>query len=209
MFALEGKMRPNYREQDGPFGESFGYYITTQSPVIDIHTVSHQKSPIYPIFLPWSKEDDFLLSFLFKPFFTKVFRQSIPDIVDIKFYLPLCLVIFSIQKKREKDGKEALIKALKLFPYIKYAIVVDEDINVNNSEEVAWAVYGRFQADEDLVILEDLPGQPLDPSTKEGFKSTKVGIDATKPIRTGMKFERIDVPEEVKKKILKYLKTDK
>ena len=39
----------------------------------------------------------------------------------------------------------------------------------------------RFQADRDLVVIENAQGSKLDPSNDDGF-GAKMGMDATKPI---------------------------
>ena len=44
MIVMEGKILPNLREKEGPFGESTGYYITAQNPVIEITTITQRRS---------------------------------------------------------------------------------------------------------------------------------------------------------------------
>lgn len=63
MIVLEGKFIPSLRREEGPFGESTGYYITTSSPVVEIHLAYHQLEPVYPVFQPWTYEDDTIFSF--------------------------------------------------------------------------------------------------------------------------------------------------
>jgi 2,5-furandicarboxylate decarboxylase 1 len=69
---------------------------------------------------------------------------------------------------------------------------------------VEWALATRFQADKDLMILPDLRGQPIDPSSREGFLTTKLGLDATRPKKEG--FEKVDVPQDVKRRLSPVLK---
>jgi 3-polyprenyl-4-hydroxybenzoate decarboxylase len=66
-----------------------------------------------------------------------------------------------------------------------------------------WALATRFQADRDLIIMTNLRGQPIDPSSGDGFLTAKMGLDATKPRSEG--FEKVEVPEEVKKRIVPVL----
>ena len=41
----------------------------------------------------------------------------------------------------------------------------------------------RFQADRDLVIIKDVRGSSLDPSSdQENLRTAKMGIDATRPL---------------------------
>jgi 2,5-furandicarboxylate decarboxylase 1 len=69
---------------------------------------------------------------------------------------------------------------------------------------VEWALATRFQADKDVMIIPDLRGQPIDPSSGAGFLTTKMGLDATRPKKAG--FEKVDVPEDVKRRLSRVLK---
>jgi 2,5-furandicarboxylate decarboxylase 1 len=72
-------------------------------------------------------------------------------------------------------------------------VVVDMDVDIDDPNEIEWAIATRFQADRDLVIVSGAQGSKLDPSSDEGI-SAKMGIDATKPLSTGpMEFKRIHV----------------
>ena len=57
----------------------------------------------------------------------------------------------------------------------------------------------RFQADRDLIVLTNVRGSAIDPSSQERSSTTKVGIDATRPRKDG--FEKVDVSEEVKRRL--------
>ncbi|MEM1990498.1 MAG: UbiD family decarboxylase, partial [Candidatus Bathyarchaeia archaeon] len=81
-------------------------------------------------------------------------------------------------------------------PSLKHAVIVDADINVFNPEEVEWAIATRFQGDEDLLIIRNARGSTLDPSADmETGLTTKVGIDATRPLGAEKeKFEKARIP---------------
>jgi 2,5-furandicarboxylate decarboxylase 1 len=67
------------------------------------------------------------------------------------------------------------------------------DVDIDNPNEIEWAVATRFQADRDLAIVSGAQGSKLDPSSRDGI-SAKMGIDATKPVSTEpMAFKRIHV----------------
>ncbi|MCX8196030.1 MAG: UbiD family decarboxylase [Acidilobaceae archaeon] len=104
--------------------------------------------------------------------------------------------IISISKAHEGDGKNALLAAFAAHPSLKMAIVVDEDIDVDSWDEVEWALATRFQPDEDLLIIRGARGSTLDPSAREGLTS-KMGIDATKPLGAGMEYELARPPKRL------------
>ncbi|MDX2511768.1 MAG: UbiD family decarboxylase, partial [Desulfobacterales bacterium] len=90
--------------------------------------------------------------------------------------------IISIEAK-PGDGNIALMTALTT--HIKHAVVVDDDVDIQNPMEVEWAIATRVQADKDVVIVRNLSAKPLDPSldvvTGTLPTTAKMGIDATMP----------------------------
>ena len=70
---------------------------------------------------------------------------------------------------------------------MKHVVIVDDDIDIHDSNGIEWAIATRFQADRDLVVLEDQPSSSLDPSAThtagEKTRTTKMGLDATIPWR--------------------------
>ena len=66
--------------------------------------------------------------------------------------------------------------------YLKFVVIVDDDVDVFNESDVLWAISTRVQADRDLVIISGSLGAILDPSATEQGVTSKLGIDATKPL---------------------------
>ena len=60
--------------------------------------------------------------------------------------------------------------------------VVDDDIDPTDSSAVEYAMATRFQADKDLVLIKNVRGSSLDPSSdQKKLRTAKMGIDATIP----------------------------
>ncbi len=51
---------------------------------------------------------------------------------------------------------------------LKHIYVFDEDIDIHDDRQVDWAMGTRFQADQDLVVLQGMMGMTMDPSLKAG-----------------------------------------
>jgi 2,5-furandicarboxylate decarboxylase 1 len=100
--------------------------------------------------------------------------------------------VVSIKKKAEDDGKKAIEAAFAGHKSLKHVVIVDEDINVDDMAEVEWAIATRVQGDKDLVVKSKQTGSSLDPSADaHTYETSKVGIDATKPlIAKGKNFEK-------------------
>jgi 2,5-furandicarboxylate decarboxylase 1 len=209
--VLEGKILPHLREKDGPFGETSGYYVPYESPVIEIEAITHRKDPYFQALHPWSNEA-FILLVSWEAEILRELQSRFPIVRQLNL-MPDTVgshAIISISNRDKGETRQIMLSTLLNNVYIKRVIVVDDDIDVYNLREVEWAVATRFQPDTDLVIIPDLKGSALDPSTKPNYLTAKMGLDATKPLGQEEKFEKIDVPRNVRKRMSdileKYLK---
>ena len=90
--------------------------------------------------------------------------------------------VVQIKKRTQSDAKKIIKKTFETHRSLKQVTVVDEDIDPNSSEEVEYAMATRFQADKDLIIIKNVRGSSLDPSSdQKNLKTAKMGIDATRP----------------------------
>ncbi|MFB6470318.1 MAG: UbiD family decarboxylase [Vulcanisaeta sp. AZ3] len=108
--------------------------------------------------------------------------------------------VVSIRKQSDGDPKNAIMAAFAAHPSLKYVVVVDDDINIDDPSEVEWAIATRFRADEDLVTIKYARGSTLDPVAMDPIQgiTTKMGLDATMPISMKKeKFKRGIIPARV------------
>ena len=210
-FVLEGQIAPGIREEEGPFGESTGYYLTYQNPVININAITRRKDPLYHALLPFSPEEGVLLDFSWEMDNLEATRKEFPCIRKVHMTELGMVAKVQIQKDNEENGRQ-IIDYFFNQPFVKLVIIVDEDVNIHNTNEVLWAVATRTKPLEDVVVKGDLPGLMIDPTTPGGEftpdslhmmvpKTSKLGIDATKPLDEKERFEKVDVPGDVRVKI--------
>ena len=95
-----------------------------------------------------------------------------------------------------------------LNPFVKVLVIVDEDVDPEDPEEVDWAIITRVRPDEDIIMKPNVPGMPIDPSIRDDGMITKVGIDATKPLQDKERFEKVDIPKDIKEKIRRLMKKE-
>ena len=205
--VIEGKILPQVREMEGPFGETSGYYFSDNSHVIEVTAITRRKDPIIQALHPTVSEVSFLGGPAGEAEMIQMLRQRGFAVQDLAIGQSSnrTQVALSIRKSHESDPRQLLHFLLSGVPYIKHAVVVDDDIDVHDPEDVEWAIATRFQADEDLVVIPDLKARVIDPSKKEGNFMTKMGFDATVPFRLRERFKRISVPAEVKEKVSKMI----
>jgi len=211
-FVLEGRIMPNVRETEGPFGESSGYYFTYRNPVAKIQAIMHRKDPIYQALCVWSQEGSTLMDVGWAVDNLRPLRAEFPNIRRIEFKETGSIGIVQIDKESENEPQE-IIEHLLSTIFVKMVLVVDADVNIDDERELSWALATRVRGIEDLVIKPEMMGSMIDPSsvmeadTAAGklseinthiAKVTKIGVDATKPLDESDKYEKIDVPREVK-----------
>jgi len=207
--VIEGTVLPNIRELEGPFGETSGYYFSDQSHVIEVTAITHRKDAILQALHPTTHEVALLGGPAGEAEMIQMLRDNGFDVRELVITVPSnrTHVVLSLHKTHEAEPRQLLHFLLAGVPFIKHAIVVDDDVNVHDVRDVEWAIATRVQGDEDLAILSGLRGRSIDPSKKPGLLTAKVGIDATVPVAEKNRFKRIGVPVEVKEKVTKGLAT--
>jgi len=215
-FVLEGRILPGERLTEGPFGESTGYYLTYNNPVAEIQVITHRNQPVYNALMPFAGEDEVLLDFAWGLENKHVFLQSISGLKDLRLRYIGLMVVAQVKKRDEKDGQRIIRELMDCGMPNKVIVAVDEDVDIQSDKDIWWAIATRFQPDRDTIIKSNMPGLSIDPSTmlretvSSGVKTlitetSKIGMDATKPLSDADKFEKIRVPPDVAEKVEKIL----
>lgn len=196
-FVLEGRITKE-KATEGPFLDLTGVVDRVrQQPILEIKCITHRKNPIYQTILAGKNEHKFLMGMPKEPtIFNEV--NKVCQCKDVYITPGGCSwlhAVVQIKKQNADDGRKAIVAAFEGHKSLKHCIIVDEDINIYDSQEVEWAIATRFQADKNAVILSNQPGSSLDPSgdLSEGKKATtaKAGLDATVPlVTTGKGFSK-------------------
>jgi len=182
--VLEGVVTDELVDE-GPFPDIVGAYdIVRRQRVIRISGVTHRKNPIYQAILPGGIEHMFLMG---TPREATMFREvsKVCECLDVRLTVggsSWLHGVVRIRKRREDEPRKALEAAFKGHPSLKQAIVVDEDIDIEDPNAAEWAVATRTQMDKDLTLMPGELGSSLDPSADQVTRKTcKVAIDATIP----------------------------
>lgn len=201
-FVVEGEFSLGVYEEEGPFGETSGYYVKAKSPFITVKAITHREKPIYQAILPESMDAVNLIALPTEASIYRAVRNIVPTVVNVCMTSFLHAVI-SIRKRYDWEPNSAILPALLCF-HIKHVVVVDEDVNIFNPREVEWAIATRVQGDRGIMVFRGLPGTKIDPSSDDGL-TAKMGVDATKPLDAPPKrFEKIRIPGEEKIRIEDY-----
>lgn len=202
--VLEGVVDPGDRVQEGPFGEFSYYYGAAQAPQCQVTAVTRRADAIFHDLHPTHAEH--LCLWLFpgrEARLLEAVRRAVPGTVDVRipFHGGSFSAYLKVRKRRDGDGKQALLAAFACDHFLKNVIVVDDDIDIFDDRAVLWSLNVRFQADRDLVTLTHAKGIRMDPSARQfttGFgtdtTTSKLGFDTTRPLE-GFP-TRADLPHE-------------
>lgn len=197
--VLEGKLVAGERVEEGPFADITGTYdAVREQPVFEVESIMRREDAIYQALLPSSSEHRHLMGIPKEPLILEEVDE-ITQAEDVYLTPGGCgwlHSIISINKQDPKDGKKAIEAAFEAHPSVKHVVVVDEDINVYDSDDVEGAIATRSRADEDVLIKSEIEGSSLDPTADpETRKGSKMGIDATKPSEDFERFEKANIPD--------------
>ncbi|MDT3699761.1 MAG: UbiD family decarboxylase [Thermincola sp.] len=198
MFVIEGEILPGVMEKDGPFGESSGVYVPDITNTIQVTAITMRREPIFSAFVPWSGEDGLVFSHAYGSFVVQELKRSFPAVIGQCFDFRCGgLLVVQIESMARTEVRRLLYHVLVNNPYVKQVVVVNGDVDIFDQQEVNWAILTRSQPDIDWLILPDIPGSPIDPSTRQGTGS-KVGIDATYPPEKEEIFAKVAPPEQAR-----------
>jgi len=196
---MEGKLLPHVREREGPFVDLTDTYdVVRDEPVIKLEKIHYKENPYYHAIMPAGFEHRLLQGLPQEPRIYTAVLNTVPTVQNVVLTEGGCCWLHaavSIKKQTQGDGKNVLMAALAAHPSLKHAIVVDEDIDIFNPEDLEYAIATRVKGDEDIMIVPGARGSSLDPCAKPDGTTTKVGVDATKPLDKKEKFERVSFSE--------------
>ena len=184
--VLEGYVDPEDIRMEGPFGDHTGYYTPTEPyPTFTLSAIMRKSSPIYlstvvgkPIL------EDAYIGKVIERAFLPLIQMFHPEVTD--FCMPPAgwfqgLAIISIKKRYPGQAKKVMMGlwGMGQLALTKMFVVVDDDVNIQDMNEVIWAVTARTDPKRDIIIIENAPTDTLDPASPLVNLGSKIGIDAT------------------------------
>ncbi len=195
--VIEGIIRANELESEGPFGEYTGYMgPEAMSFVVDVTCITHRNQPLLHAFLsqmPPSESscirgigrEATLLKHMVEDL-----RLPVRDAHLLEYGGSAAYLVISIKKTHPVQPRTVMCAAWAYAPQFgKFTVVVDDDIDIRDPGAVNWALSFRVQPETDAIIMPGMAAVSLDPSQaaadvrqEESTRrvSSKIGIDATR-----------------------------
>lgn len=190
--VIEGRIRTDLWDTDGPFGDYWLYYSPPrQARVFEVTAITHRGDAIFQDVFNVGPEHVVLFALGMEGQAFSTLSTIVPTLRGVA--VPVSgsgnLVYVQIRKDMEGQGVNAALAALGAYRF-KCAIVVDDDIDIEDDGRVLWAVMTRTQADRSMFTVPGSYVSRVDPTGYPAWHTpgaaklltTRLGIDATRPL---------------------------
>ncbi len=174
-------------------------------PVVKIRAITHRKNPILQTIVGPGLEHCNLVGIPTEASIMRLVEASMPGRLLNVYAHPSgggkYLAIMQFKKALISDEgrqRQAALAAFTAFSELKHVILVDEDVDIYDTDDVLWAMTTRFQGDVSTVFIPGVRCHPLDPSQSPDFSpsirsagmSCKTIFDCTVPFSLRERFTR-------------------
>ena len=183
-YVLEGSIDPEAKVDEGPFGEFTGYSSNrTTNNLFRVETLMRRKDAILVDVAGGNAPEHLNLSRVPRESeMAEKLMERFPSVTALHY--PNSGVHFhayvALRARREGEARQVMLGLLGWDPYLKTVIAVDDDIDLTDDSQVMWALATHFQPHKDVLIIEGLPGNALDPSASAVGTTSRMGLDATR-----------------------------
>jgi len=183
--VMEGKILRNKTHKEWMVEMLRTYDMPRPAPVIQIEKLYFRNNPIYHDILSGYTEARLLMGMPIEAKLNSIMKKKFPQTKQVILTsggANWLHAVVQISKTRSTNVKKIINETFASHRSLKMVTVVDDDIDPTDAVAVEFAMATRFQADKDLVIIKNVRGSSLDPSSdQKKLRTTKMGIDATIP----------------------------
>lgn len=204
-----GKAMPEFPGYTGP--------ANAELPVIKVKAVTHRVNPIMQTCIGPSEEHVSMAGIPTEASILDMVERAMPGRVQNVYAHSSgggkFIAVIQFKKTVPSDEgrqRQAALLAFSAFPELKQVILVDEDVDIFDTNDVLWAMTTRMQADVDIVTIPGVRCHPLDSSNDPACSwsirdhgiACKTIYDATVPFNQKARFQRAKFMEVDVKKFL-------
>ncbi len=196
--VMEGHISPDEEIDEGPFMEFIGLYSeVSPSPLVTVDCLYHREDPIWHVIM--TKESPILRKHLLEGAILKAVRAAAPCVTDValtagglyRFHLHL-----AVNKRNAADEgmqRNAVFAAITALKDLDLIIIVDDDIDIRNSDDIEWALATRLDAATGLMVMPGARGHEYVPISENGVRA-KLVMDASLPYGFAKRHLRVPIP---------------
>ena len=227
--VIEGEILPDIRvreDQNTGTGHAMPEFPGYNGPahpalcVMRVTAVTHRKNPILQTIAGPGEEHVNLAGIPTEASILRMVNLSMPGRL-LNCYAHSSgggkfLVVLQFKKSTPSDEgrqRQAALLALAAYHELKHVIVVDDDVDIFNTNDVLWAMTTRYQGNVSTIFIPGVTGHVLDPSQSPGYNSgliqtgttCKTIFDCTVPYPLKDRFERARFLEIDDEKLERFL----
>ena len=184
--VLEGYVDLAELRTEGPFGDHTGFYsLEGEFPVFHVTCITHRKEPLYlTTIVGPPPQEDYFIGHAIERIFLPVMKMQHPEIVDVAMPAEGIfqnLMIVAIRKSYPGHARKTMnaIWSLGQAMFTKVIVVVDHDVNIQDSRELVWKALCAIDPERDIQFVLG-PVDTLDHAARRPDFGSKMGIDATR-----------------------------
>jgi gallate decarboxylase subunit C len=163
--VLEGEILPGVRVREDAIGgtgfsmpEFHGYMGAAERdvPVLRVAAVTHRRNPVYQTIISPGGERANLIGIPTEARILQAAERALPGVVRNAYMHPagggsnLAILQVAARAGAGNRGREAAQIALAACRELKQVMLVDEDVNLFDSDDVLWAMVTRSQGERDI-----------------------------------------------------------
>jgi menaquinone biosynthesis decarboxylase len=185
-FALVGRVPPNERRAEGPFGDHYGYYsLQHDYPIFNVEAVFHRKDAIYPATVVGKpRQEDFFIGDYLQKLLSPLFPLVMPSVRDLWTYGETGFHSLAAAVVRERYAREALVSAFRILgegqlSLTKFLLLTDTPQDLRDFRKLFEHVLARFRPESDLFIFSNVSMDTLDYTSgtvNRGSKAVMLGL---------------------------------
>jgi len=183
--VMEGKILRDKTHKEWMVEMLRTYDMPRSAPVIQIEKLYFRNNPIYHDILSGYTEARLLMGMPIEAKLDGIMKKKFPQTKQVTLTsggANWLHAVVQISKTGSTNVKKIINEMFACHRSLKMVTVVDDDIDPTDAVAVEFAMATRFQADKDLVIIKNVRGSSLDPSSdQKKLRTAKMGIDATIP----------------------------
>lgn len=185
--VLEGVVPPSEREMEGPFGDHFGHYShAAPFPVFHVRRIAHRRGAVYPAAVVGKPpQEDRAMGEAVAAIAGPLIQLVQPEVRAVHAWYEAGfhnLLAIAVRQRYRKEGVKAALALLGQgqLALTKVAIVVDEDVRVDDWTAVLGAFRRHWSAADDALLLPGVPQDTLDFTSYTMNLGSKLVLDCTR-----------------------------
>jgi 2,5-furandicarboxylate decarboxylase 1 len=171
-YVIEGLVPPNAQQMEGPFGEALGY-MNDAAPAayIDVTAICHRQSPVHHGYiqqLPPSEGHIVMEMGIMGPLWYYLTRrlhlEGLRGLGIVPGSAGVTSLIVQLDRAHRHKAKSVGKMIAQLNFGQRYIYLVDEDIDIRDSEAIQWALSSRVDPHQDVTVVDGVNAFQFDPA---------------------------------------------